>query len=103
MTLQELQALARQGKAITDELQLELDELREIGKNHRKTIARLHEQVADLRRQNTRLRSQTAQLVQFATTTNEFRVFIIERVWTAGASDTDMVMAMIAAMPEVQT
>jgi hypothetical protein len=103
MTLQELQALARQGQAITDELHLEIDELRKIGKQHRQTIARLNTEIADMRRRMTRQRSQIAQLVTFATTTDEFRRFIIERVWTAGASDTDMVMAMIAAMPEVQT
>jgi hypothetical protein len=103
MTLAELQALARQGKAIADELQLEITELREISASHRKTIARSNAQIAEMRVQMTRQRSQIAQLVTFATTTDEFRRFIIERTWISGASDTEMVMAMIAAMPEVQT
>lgn len=103
MTLAELQALARQGQAVSDELTLEINELREIGANHRKTIARLNTEVADLRRRMTKQRSQIEQLVQFATTTNEFHKFIVERVWMNGASDKDMVMAMIAAMPEVKT
>lgn len=103
MTLQELQALARQSKAVTDELNLEIDELRDVCARYRKTIARHNEEIADLRRRNTRLRSQVGELVTFATTTDEFRRFIIERVWIAGANDKDMVMAMIAAMPEVKT
>jgi chromosome segregation ATPase len=103
MTLAELQALARQGKAETDELRLEIAELHELGVKHRQQIARQMTEIEDLRRRMTRQRSQIEQLVTFATTTDEFRRFIIERVWISGASDKDMVMAMIAAMPEVKS
>jgi len=93
----------RQSTTVQATLRLEIEDLRRQAEEHRTAIVREQEKNATLRRQCTQLRSQRALLVQFATITNEFREFIIERVWTSGASDEDMVMAMIAAMPEVKT
>jgi chromosome segregation ATPase len=101
--LSDLQSLVRESTVNEAALRHEIEDLRQQADAHRRAIAVCKEEIAELRRKNTRLRSQTEQLVTFATTTNEFREFIIERVWISGASDKDMVMAMIAAMPEVKT